>query len=73
MKGIEEKGLYAKYCTANMQHNKDGEGTVRASIGIAKSQEVLDEFIAQYESCIDKSIQIEGIEKGQWKELKELL
>jgi hypothetical protein len=73
VKGIEEKGLYAKYCTANMQHNKDGEGTVRASIGIAKSQEVLDEFIARYESCIDKSIQIEGIEKGQWKELKELL
>lgn len=72
IKGLSERGIFAKYCMANMQYNKDGEKTVRASIAISKHQMVLDEFIRKYDECIDKSIHIEGVEKGEWKDLKEL-
>lgn len=71
--GIKKKGLYAKYCTANMQHDKDGEHTVRASIAISAKKDVLDEFIARYDECIDKSVHIKGIDKGKWKNLEELI
>lgn len=70
---IEEKGLCAKYCRANMQRDKDGENTVRASIAISAKKDVLDEFTDRYDECIDKSVCIEGIEKGEWKDLKELI
>lgn len=70
---IEEKGFYAKYCTANMQRNKDGEYTIRASIAISEKQDILNKFIAQYDECIEKSVCIEGVEKGEWKDLKELM
>ncbi|MBD5444739.1 MAG: hypothetical protein HDR29_04220 [Lachnospiraceae bacterium] len=57
----------------NMQRNKDGEHTARASIAISVSQVVLAGFMAKYDECIDKSICIEGIDKGEWKDLKELI
>lgn len=71
--GLKKKGIHAKYCTANMQHGKDGENTLRASIITSKSEDVLNKFIAVYEECIAKSIQISGVEKGEWKDLDELL
>lgn len=73
VEGLRENGFYAKYCTANMQHDKDGDCTVRASIAISAKQDLLDEFIAQYDECIDKSAQIKGIDKGEWKDLEELI
>ena len=73
VEGLQEKGFFAKYCTANMQHEKDGRNTVRASVAISKHQNFLDDFIREYDACIDKSIHIEGIEKGEWKDLGDLL
>lgn len=73
VEGLKEKGIHAKYCTANMQHGKDGENTVRASVITSKSEDVLHTFIKEYESCIEKSSHIPGVEKGEWKDLEELL
>ncbi len=73
VEGLKEKGIHAKYCTANMQYNKDGENTVRASIITSKSEGMLNKFIEVYEECIKKSIQIQGVENGEWKDLEELL
>ena len=73
IEGLKAKGIHARYCTANMQYGKDGENTVRASIITSKSENTLDKFITIYEECIEKSIQIPGVEKGEWKDLEELL
>lgn len=73
IKGLKENGFYAKYCTANMQHDRDGERTVRASIAISARQDILDGLITRYDECIDKSAHIEGINKGEWKNLEELV
>lgn len=70
---LKEKGMYAKYCTANMQYGRDGKGTVRASVIISRDKDMLDNFIEIYDCCIDKSIHILGVEKGKWKNLDELL
>lgn len=70
---LKIKGFIAKYCTANMQQGKDGENTIRISIAISKRQDLIDGFIKSYTECIDKSIEIQGIEQGEWKELEELL
>lgn len=70
---LKRKGFTAKYCTANMQHGKDGEKTVRISIAISKRQDLIDRFIEKYTECIDKSIKIQGVERGEWKEAEELL
>lgn len=72
VEGLKEKGIHARYCTANMQHGKDGENTIRASIITSKSEDVLNTFIAEYEACIDKTMQIPGVEKGEWRVLEEL-
>lgn len=71
--GLKNKKLYSKYCTANMQHEKDGKNTVRVSIVISKSEDKLNEFIRIYEECIEKSACIPGVEKGEWRNLEELL
>ena len=70
---IKEKGFYAKYCTANMQRNKDGEHTVRASIAISADQNLLERCIAEYDMCVEKASMIEGVEKGDWKDLADLM
>lgn len=73
IKEMKEKGISARYCTANMQYKKDGENTIRVSVAFSQYTDVLEKFIAIYNECIDKSIQISGIEKGEWKGLEELL
>ena len=73
VEGLKKKGVRAKYCTANMQYGKDGVKTVRASIIISKDESLLKRFMDTYDSCIDKSLHIPGIEKGEWKDLEELL
>lgn len=73
VEGFEKKGIHAMYCTANMQYEKDGKNTVRASIIASKSEEVLNRFIVAYDECSTKSMQIPGVEKGEWKELVDLL
>lgn len=73
IKEMEEKGIFARYCTANMQYKRDGKNTVRVSVAFSRYQDVLGKFIGIYDECIGKSIQIPGIEKGEWKDLKKLL
>lgn len=73
VEGLNEKGIFAKYCTANMQYEKDGKGTVRVSVIISKDMGILGDFISIYDDCINKSIHIKGVEKGEWKNLDELL
>lgn len=73
IEGLKEKGISAKYCTANMQYGKDGERTVRASIIISRDEKLLSRFIEIYNDCIEKSIHIQGVERGEWRDLEELL
>ncbi len=70
--GLDKKGLKAKYCTANMQHEKDGENSVRASVIIGKTDEDLNRYISEYNYCIDKVSSVETIEKGEWIDLADL-
>lgn len=70
---LEKENIFAKYCEANMQVNKDGNDTIRVSVAIAKDTDILDKFIYEYERCVDKSLGIKGVEKGQWKDLRTLL
>ena len=46
---------------------------MHASVAISADQRVLAKFIARYDECIDKSICIDGVDKGEWKDLKELI
>ena len=56
-----------------MQYGKDGADTVRASVIISENQELLDRFVRVYGDCIDQSLRIPEVEKGEWKDLEELL
>lgn len=73
VKGLKGEGIYAKYCTANMQYEKDGKRTLRVSVVISKDTDTLNKFMKTYNDCVDKSISIQGIEKGEWKDLEKLL
>lgn len=73
VEGLEKEGITAKYCEANMQYDKDGKNTVRVSLIIAKDRQIIDKFISEYENCIIKSAEIEGVERGRWKDIRELL
>lgn len=70
--GLDRKGIKARYCTANMQYEKDGDNTVRASIIIGKTEDKLEKYISEYNYCIDIISAYESIEKGEWRELSEL-
>lgn len=72
IEGLKEKGLHAKYCTANMQREKDGKNTARVSIAISKHKSVLNKFIEKYNECINKSTGIPGIKNGVWENLENL-
>ncbi len=69
---LSKKGYKAKYCTANMQREKDGKETVRVSVIISENTKMLDKFIEIYSECIDKSLCIQGVEQGEWKDIKYL-
>lgn len=69
---MEQNGFKAKFCTANMQYNRDGENTVRASIVMSKKEEYIDSFINIYNKYIDMSLLNAEIEKGEWKDISEL-
>ena len=73
IEGLRAKGIHAKYSTANMQYERDGKNTVRASIAISKDSDILSRFIDYYNVCIDKSKEIPGVEAGEWHELEHLL
>ena len=73
IEGLRAKRIHAKYCTANMQYERDGKNTVRASIAISKDSDTLSRFIEHYNVCIEKSKNISGVEAGEWRELERLL
>lgn len=73
VKIMKKNGYIAKYCTANMQYNRDGNDTVRASIIISQSEHIINQFIENYENYIEQSISINEVVKGKWKELEHLL
>lgn len=72
VKLLELNNIKAKYCTANMQNEKDGRNSVRVCIAIAKDEGKIDEFIEVYNNIVKQSLDIEGIVEGDWKELREL-
>ena len=69
---LELAGFKAKFCTKNMQREKDGANTVRASIIISKEEEILTQFINNYETCIVKCGDIPNVEAWEWLDIKEL-
>lgn len=73
VKLLHKHCIAAKYCTANMQMNKDGVETIRASIIMSKDERILEKFISHYQSYVDKSSAIKGVEKGVWRNIDDLL
>jgi len=70
---LKHRHITAKYCTANMQNNKDGAHTVRASVVMAADPAYVENFIANYENCFEKCGDIfSDMEKGEWRKLEEL-
>lgn len=69
----EKYGISVKYLSENMQRNKDGDHTVRASIAMSKDINLIDKFISNYNTCIDKANESLKIEHGEWYDIKELL
>ena len=69
---LELNDIKAKYCTANMQKEKDGRNSVRVSVAIAKDEKRLNEFIEIYSEVVKKSLGVEFVVEGDWRELKEL-
>ena len=69
---LEVNDIKAKYCTANMQKEKDGRNSVRVSVAIAKDEKRLNEFIEIYSEVVKKSLGVEFVVEGDWRELKEL-
>ena len=65
---IKSNHLKAVYCTENMQFGKDGEGSLRASIAIAESDDYINSFINEYNHCV-RMINGEDAE-GIWKPLE---
>lgn len=70
--GLQTLGISAYFCTANMQYERDGANTVRASVIISKNVALLDKFMAEYQVCIEQSKDIAGVEVGEWKNLATL-
>ena len=70
---LQNNNINAKFCTANMQYNKDGAHSVRASIVMSKDLKRVDSYVSNYEKCITMSDQIQGVEHGVWKDLRYLL
>lgn len=69
---LEKNGLYAKFCTANMQREKDGKNTLRASVIISSTREKLSEFEDTYNDIISKCLDCDGVVNGEWLDISEL-
>ena len=71
--GLKDIGCVGRFCTENIQRNKDGEDTIRASIIIAHDSKKLDAYIDEYYKCIDKAKDFVPGEKGEWLPLEQLM
>lgn len=71
---LAANNIVAKYTTENMQQNKDGERTVRVSLVLSKSPDIVEQFIREYNSCISKMMDSNVItyQTGCWKDFSEL-
>ncbi|MBO6291444.1 MAG: hypothetical protein J6N51_04190 [Selenomonas sp.] len=72
IQGVQKIGASARFCTANMQHDRDGQNTVRVSCIISENNDLLDRFINVYRECIEKSLSVAGVEQGEWRDLADL-
>ncbi len=55
-----------------MQHDRDGQNTVRVSCIISENNDLLDGGINVYRECIEKSLSVAGVEQGEWRDLADL-
>lgn len=69
IEGLERARIHAKYCTANMQYERDGKNSVRASVIVSRDEKKLDTFIKHYEDCIRQAGEYVSGEKGEWLDL----
>lgn len=73
VKGAEKEGVCIKYCTGNMQREKDGVDTIRVSLAISKEENRVNSFIQEYDRCIDiANKEGVGMEGGSWRDIREL-
>jgi hypothetical protein len=66
---LENNGFVSKYCTNNMQFEKDGKDTLRVSAVISKNDELVMKFIDNHNDSIEKCSAFEKIPSGEWKDL----
>ncbi len=72
VEALERARFYAKFCTANMQYERDGRNSVRVSVIVSNDAKKLDTFIKHYEDCIRQAGKHASAEKGEWLDLREL-
>lgn len=72
-KQLAASGMTAMYTTDNMQADRDGADTVRASLVISKDVQAVRDFTRIYDSCIDMSVSAGVLQKkGEWRTFAEL-
>ena len=67
---LDENGIHAMYCTGNMQQERDGKGSVRASVIMGRDRKKLDAFMSEYAACVSRASQYVPLEQGEWRELR---
>ena len=75
IKGLFDKNeITAMYTTENMQSGKDGEDTIRVSIAFSKQQDIVTEFVNNYNCLVDKLVETNDAvyTHGEWKNIQEL-
>ncbi len=69
---LEQCQIKAYYCTANMQEGKDGPDSIRVSVAISRDGKRIEEFIQRYGEIVGRSLMVEGVIQGEWRNLAEL-
>ena len=69
---LNRNNIHARYNTAGIQREKDGEGSLRISIVMSKDADKVKQFILNNNDCTEKSAEVLGEDYGQWGELCQL-
>lgn len=51
---LRDNGFICRYCSENMQYNKDGDDSVRVSMIISKDEKIINRYEKMFEECINK-------------------